>query len=111
MNDMILILDSTQEYGQEIAKKLRAEGIFAQAAKAGMTAEEIRAYDARGVILCGAAYAQNAALDEVITGLEIPVLAIGQAAYGLLCALGGANAGVAISEKKALVSYGKSRLF
>ena len=111
MNDMILILDSTQEYGQEIARKLRAEGIFAQAAKADMIAEEICAYDARGVILCGAAYAQNAALDEVIAGLDIPVLAIGQAAYGLLGALGGANAGVAISEKKAQVTYGKSALF
>lgn len=111
MNDMILILDSTQEYGQEIARKLRMEGIFAQAAKAGMKAEEIRAYDARGVILCGAAYAQNAALDEVIAGLDIPVLAIGQAAYGLLGALGGANAGVAISGKKAQVTYGRSALF
>ena len=107
MNDMILILDNSQEYGQEIARKLRAEGIAAQALPAGISAQEICAMDARGVILCGAESAQDAA----IAGLDIPVLAIGQAAYGLLSALGGANAGVAISGKKALVSYGRSKLF
>ena len=108
MKDMILILDSTQEYGQEIARKLRAEGICAQIAPAGTPAEEIRARDARGVILCGVSHS---ALDAAIAGLDMPVLAIGQAAHGLLSVLGGANAGVAICRKKAQVAYGRSALF
>lgn len=111
MNDIILILDSTLEVGQELAKRLRAEKICAQVAPVGTTAEEIRARDARGVILCGAMKACENALDEAIAALGIPVLAIGEAAYGLLGLLGGAAADAAISEKKALVTYGKSPLF
>lgn len=110
MNDIILILDSSQEVGQEIAKRLRAENICAQIASAGTTAQEIRARDVRGLILCGALDGQHA-LDEAVAALGIPVLAVGRAAYGLLGILGGANAGVAISEKKALTAYGKSALF
>ena len=111
MNDMILILDSTQEYGQELARRLRAEGFFAQVLAQGMTAEDIRSLDARGMILCGEAYEDEKALEEMIAFLQIPVLAVGRASYALLSALGGANAGVAISGKKALVAYGRSALF
>lgn len=111
MNDIILILDSAQEIGQEIAKRLRAEKICAQIAPASMTAQEIRARDVRGVILCGAMNAKSAALDEAIAGLNIPVLALGQAAYALLRLLGGAHADMAISDKKAMMHYGKSTLF
>lgn len=111
MNDIILILDSSQEYGQEIAKRLRAEKICAQIAPVGTTAEEIRSRDVRGVILCGAMKARGDALDKAIPALGIPVLAIGEAAYGLLGLLGGANADTAICEKRALTSYGKSPLF
>ena len=111
MNDMILILDSTQEAGQEIAKRLRAEKICAQIVPAGTSAEEIRARDPLGLILCGGANACPEILDPAITELGIPVLAIGKAAYGLLAVLGGAHADVAISEKKAPMTYSKSALF
>ena len=111
MNDMILVLDSSQEVGQEIARRLRAEQICAQIAPAGTSAQEIRARDPRGVILCGMKNASSDMLDPAIKELGIPVLAIGQAAYGLLGILGGAHADVAISEKKAPIAYGKSALF
>ena len=111
MNNMILILDSSMEYGLEIARRLRTEQISAQIAPEGATAAQIREIDPKGVILCGELEAANGGFDEAIAKLDIPVLAIGQAAYALLSALGGANAGVAISEKKALVTYDKSALF
>ena len=111
MNDMILILDSALEYGLEIARRLRAEKISAQIAPEGATALQIRELDPKGVILCGELGEANGGFDEEIAALGIPVLAIGKAAYALLSAMGGANAGVAISEKKALVSYDKSALF
>lgn len=111
MNDMILILDSTQEAGQELARRLRAENICAQIAPAGTKAEAIRARGARGMILCGADNAAGDMLDPQILQMGIPVLAIGRAAYGLLDILGGAHADVAISEKKAAMTYGKSALF
>ena len=111
MNNMILILDSSLEYGLEIARRLRGEQISAQIAPEGATAAQIREIDPKGVILCGELDAANGGFDEALAKLDIPVLAIGAAAYPLLSALGGANAGVAISEKKALVSYDKSALF
>ena len=110
MNDMILILDSSQEVGQEIARRLRAEKICAQIVPAGTKAEAIRTHDPRGLILCGEANASSDKLDPAITKLGIPVLALGRAAYGLLGILGGAHADVAISEKKATMTYGKSAL-
>lgn len=108
MNDMILILDRSQEYGMEIARRLRAEQIYARIAPADTSAESIRALNPRGVILCGEAYDE---LDDQIVKLGMPVLALGRAAYGLLACLGGAHADAAISEKKALVNYGRSALF
>ncbi len=111
MNDMILILDSTQEVGQELARRLRAEQICAQIAPAGTRAEMIRTYDARGLILCGELNAGSGSLDPSIAELGIPMLAMGKAAYGLLGILGGAHADVAIGEKKAMMTYARSALF
>lgn len=109
MNDMILILDGSQEYGMEIARRLRAEQIYARVAPLRMAQESVCQSGLRGVILCGGG--GDEALCETIAALETPVLALGEAAYTLLRALGGANAGVAMSEKKALVTYEKSALF
>ena len=108
MNDMILILDRSQEFGMELARRLRAEQIDARIAHADTAVEDIRGFDPRGIILCGEA---NGELDGEILKLGIPVLAVGRAAYRLLACMGGANAGVAISEKKAQVIYGRSALF
>lgn len=111
MNDMILILDHTQEIGQELARRLRAEHICAQIAPAGTNAEAIRASGACGLILCGELNASSDMLDPEIVELGIPVLALGRAAYGLLGLLGGAHADVAISEKKTMMTHNRSPLF
>ena len=108
MNDMILILDRSQEFGMELARRLRAEQIDARIAHADTPVEDIRSFDPRGIILCGEA---NGELDGEILKLGIPVLAVGRAAFRLLACMGGANAGVAISGKKAQVIYGRSALF
>ena len=108
MNDMILILDHSQEYGMEIARRLRAEQIEARIAPADAAAQRIRSMDPCGVILCGEA---EGTLDSEILTLGMPVLALGRATYRLLSSLGGANAGVAISERKAQVVYARSALF
>ena len=108
MSDMILILDHSQEFGMEIARRLRAEQIHARIAHADTPVEEIRSLAPCGIVLCGEAGGE---LDREILALGIPVLAVGCAAYRLLACMGGANAGVAISEKKAQVSYARSALF
>lgn len=111
MNDMILILNYSDEFSMEIARRLRAEQIYSQILPAGTTAAQMRELDARGVILSGEALRKSAALDGEITELGIPVLAIGHTAHMLLGCMGGASADVAIREKKALIEYGKSMLF
>ena len=56
MNDMILILDRSQEFGMEIARRLRAEQIYARIAPADTAVQAIRELNPRGVILCGEAH-------------------------------------------------------
>ncbi|MGN0772497.1 MAG: hypothetical protein ACI4MP_01730 [Candidatus Ventricola sp.] len=111
MHDRILILNYSDEFSMEIARRLRAEQIYAQIAAPDTTAAQVEALAPRGVILSGEALGKDAQLDEGILRLGIPVLALGHAAHLLLGSLGGASADPAIIEKKALVQYGASALF
>ena len=111
MQDMILILNYSDEFSMEIARRLRAEQIHARIAAPDTTAQQVKALAPRGVILSGEASGKEAALDEELLHLGIPVLAFGHAAHPLLQSLGGAIADTAISRKKALIQYGESALF
>ena len=111
MQDMILILNYSDEFSMEIARRLRAEQIHARIAAPQTSAQQVKALSPRGVILSGEATGKDAQLDEDVLRLGIPVLALGHAAHLLLGSLGGASADTAISEKKALVQYGESALF
>ncbi|MBQ4265646.1 MAG: 7-cyano-7-deazaguanine synthase [Clostridia bacterium] len=112
MNDMILILNSSDEFSAEVARSLRAEQIYCVIVPECTTAQEIGRMAPRGVILCGEAdAAQESEIDETVARLGIPVLAIGHTAHALLACLGGASAGEALCERKAMVEYGRSALF
>ena len=111
MQDMILILNYSDEFSMEIARRLRAEQIHARIAAPQTTAQQVKALAPRGVILSGEATGKEAALDEELLHLGIPVLAFGHAAHPLLRSLGGAIADTAIRRKKALIQYGESALF
>jgi len=111
MNDMILILNFSSEFSSEIARRLRAEQIYAQIVGAKTTAQEIREIAPRGVILSGEALGTGGTLDAEILELGLPVLAMGHAAHLLLAAQGGACADAAILEKKAAMEYRESDLF
>ena len=111
MSDMILILNYSDEFSMEIARRLRAEQIHACIASPETTAQQVREIAPRGVILSGEAAGVGGKLDEGMAALGIPVLALGHTAHMLLGTLGGASADAAISEKKALIEYGKSALF
>ena len=109
--DMILILKYSDEFAVEAARRLRDEHIYSRIISGMTTAAQIREIRPRGIILCGEAASAQGVLDAQILDLGIPLLALGHASHMLLAALGGACAGVAISEKKAFISYGKSPLF
>ena len=111
MNDMLLILTSSDEFAAEAAKRLRSEQVFSKIISGMTTAEQIREIAPRGIILCGETQSAKGVLDAQILSLGIPVLALGHAAHMLIAAMGGACAGVAISEKKAAIQYEKTRLF
>lgn len=111
MNDMILILNYADEFSLEIARRLRAEQVYARIISGMITAQQIREIAPRGIILSGEAGGKLGTFDADILALDVPVLAFGHAAHMLLAACGGACAGTALSEKKAYVEYGKSELF
>ena len=111
MNDMILILNYSDEFSMQIARRLRAEQVYAKILPGSISAEEVRAMNPRGVILSGEADGCGGSFDGGILDLDIPVLAIGHAAHLLLSAMGGASAGEAICDRKVAIKYEKSLLF
>ena len=111
MKDMILILNYSNEFSMEMARRLRAEHVCAKIVAGDMTAEQVRELAPKGVILSGEAYGDAASLDAGVLELGIPVLAMGHTAQQMLAYMGGACADVSISQKKAAVEYGKSDLF
>lgn len=111
MNDMILILNYADEFAIEAAKRLRDERVYSRIIGGMTTAAQIREIAPRGIILCGEPVSAQGVLDAQILELGIPMLALGHASHMLLAAMGGACAGAAIVERKALVEYEKSPLF
>ena len=53
MNDMILILNYSDEFAAEAAKRLRSEQVFSNIISGMTTAEQSREIAPRGIILCG----------------------------------------------------------
>lgn len=111
MHDMILILNYSDEFSVEIARRLRAEQVFARIVPGDTKADEIAVIAPRGVILSGEAAGAEKQFDAKIARLGIPVLAMGHASHMLLSAMGGACASAAIAGKKAMIEYGESALF
>ena len=111
MNDMILILNFSDEFAVEAAKRLRAEHIYCRIISGMTTASQIKEIAPRGILMAGEVRSGTGVFDAEILRLNIPVLAMGHAAHMLLAAQGGASAGVAISERKAMIQYDKSALF
>ena len=111
MNDMILILNYSDEFSREIALRLRGEQIYGRIVSGMTTSAQIADLQPRGIILSGAAANAPGVFDAGILDLGIPVLALGHASHMLLAAQGGASAGVAMTDKKANVRYEDSPLF
>ena len=111
MNDMILILNYSDEFAVEAAKRLRAEHIFCRIINGMTTSAQIREIAPKGILLTGEPAKGMGVFDAQILQLDIPVLAMGHAAHMLLAAQGGASAGVAIEDRKAMIEYGESALF
>lgn len=111
MNDMILILNYSDEFAMEAARRLRAEQVYSVIVSGMTTARQIREMAPRGIVMAGERVNGAGVFDAGVLDLGIPVLALGHAAHMMLAAQGGASAGVALKERKVSISYGDSELF
>lgn len=111
MHDMILILNYSDEFSIEIARKLRAEQVYARIVPGNITADEIAVIAPRGLILSGEGAGEKRSFDANIVRMDVPVLAMGHASHMLLSAMGGAAADAAILGRKAMVEYEGCALF
>lgn len=111
MKDMILILNYSNEFSMEMAKRLRAEHVCAKIVRGDISAQMLEEMAPKGVILSGESQGDAIQMDENILQLNIPVLAMGHTAQHMLSCLGGACAGAALMEKKAAIEYEESELF
>jgi len=111
MKDMILILNYSNEFSMEMARRLRAEHVCAKIVSGRIAADRVKKLSPKGIILSGEAQGSAITMDEGILQLGIPVLAMGHAAQHMLSCLGGACAGAALMEKKAAIEYENGELF
>ncbi|WP_353894819.1 glutamine-hydrolyzing GMP synthase [Leuconostoc mesenteroides] len=82
--DKVLVLDYGSQYNQLITRRIREMGVFSELKSRNMTAEEIKSYNPKGIILSGgpkSVYEENAfTIDSEIFNLDIPVLGV---CYGM----------------------------
>lgn len=82
--DKVLVLDYGSQYNQLITRRIRERGVFSELKSRNMTAEEIKSYNPKAIILSGgpkSVYEENAfTIDSEIFNLDIPVLGV---CYGM----------------------------
>ena len=82
--DKVLVLDYGSQYNQLITRRIREMGVFSELKSRNMTAEEIKSYNPKAIILSGgpkSVYEENAfTIDSEIFDLDIPVLGV---CYGM----------------------------
>ncbi|MGC8257140.1 glutamine-hydrolyzing GMP synthase [Leuconostoc mesenteroides] len=82
--DKVLVLDYGSQYNQLITRRIREMGVFSELKSRNMTAEEIKSYNPKAIILSGgpkSVYEENSfTIDSEIFNLDIPVLGV---CYGM----------------------------
>ena len=82
--DTILILDYGSQYTQLIARRIREQHVYSEIVPFGITAEKVRAYAPKGVILSGgpnSVFEDGApGIDRGIWDLGVPILGV---CYGM----------------------------
>ena len=85
MNDMILILNYSDEFAVEAAKRLRGERVFCKIISGTTTAAQVAEIAPRGLVLCGEPKSAAGVFDAEILKLDIPVLALVENMSGFVC--------------------------
>ncbi len=92
-SDRILILDFGSQYTQLIARRVREAGVYSELYSWDISAEEIRAFNPRGIILSGGPETTTASdapqADPLVFELGVPVLGICYGMQTMAMQLGG----------------------
>ena len=92
--DRILILDFGSQYTQLIARRVREAGVYSEIRPYSISAEAIRAFRPKGIILSGGPESVTEALDvrapDTVFDLGVPVLGICYGMQTMAAQLGGA---------------------
>ncbi len=92
-SDRILIIDFGSQYTQLIARRVREAGVYSEVHHTGMTADEIKAFNPKGIILSGGPESVNA--DDTLVAPQyvfeagVPVLGICYGMQTMASQLGG----------------------
>ncbi len=93
MQDKILILDFGSQVTQLIARRIREAGVYSELHPHDMSAEDIRAFNPKGIILSGshasATVADSARAPQIVFELGVPVLGICYGMQTMAAQLGG----------------------
>ncbi len=107
-DEVIPILDFGSQYAQLIARRVREKGVYSELVRPDISADQLRAMNARGIILSGgpsSVYEPNAPkCDPAIFDLGLPILGI---CYGMQ--LGVSILGGKVMPAKAR-EYGRAKL-
>lgn len=107
---MILILNYSDEFAVEAARRLRGEQVFCKIISGTTTAAQIAQAAPRGIVLCGEPQSAAGVFDAEILKLGIPVLALGHAAHMLITAMA-ARARARHFAQESVCSVRECRLF
>lgn len=106
--EKIIVLDFGSQYNQLITRRIREFGVYSELHAHTITAEELKAMNATGIIFSGgpnSVYDENAFhIDEEIFNLGLPILGICYGMQLMTHALGGKV------EKAAHREYGKAEI-
>jgi GMP synthase (glutamine-hydrolysing) len=114
--DRILILDFGSQYTQLIARRVREAGVYSEIRPYAMSAEAIRAFRPKGIILSGGPESVTEALDvrapDAVFELGVPVLGVCYGMQTMAAQLGGAVESAAHREfgYTQVRAHGHSRL-
>jgi len=107
LRERVLILDFGSQYAQLIARRVREQHVFCEIVRHDITADQIRAHEARGLILSGgpsSVYQQGAPkCDPELFQLGLPILGI---CYGMQMACQALGGHVESSKTR---EYGPAR--
>lgn len=107
MRDMMLILSFDGANSRSVARKLRAERVYCKIVPADIAPEEVKNQEPLGLILAGSSQGALSlpGFDLELLKLDLPVLAMGDAAAAVCGILGGQASDTFLEQNAAPVTY------